>query len=673
MAQPCLSCLSPRVQHLLSLGQCAVGQDGLGPHGLLDWDRVQSLCHYHSPPGSRLDYCSIISSLGSIACHVHDFLMSQSVQTFEENYYKWLVWTNTPQVFIDSFHLLISGDPVGVGICILKSTAILERALGDVYLLLGTECPFLLRDLLASAHLSTIFGSTTMDMLRVLLGTPQGLNLRNLLWHGFAAPQEIPRKYASLLLLVVASLGPLLDEFMQKMSLNSLAHRACFVSNCLDEMHSFPSLRDDPCILEHFVELTETSNFVLDSMRPYWRAALLAYEQRRFGDCVILCLPQLEMGLRKVYTRVNECPERLLTAESDVLYTTFDEILAEKVNNSTNLLADELGEPMMDILLDLLTYQEGPRLRDHVSHGEVDLEKIPMEIAQQVLAVVVLLMHQFTVKTPCEKIQESMCDMIIQANHYQSLFHPIGRLKRQITECTNSLDEWRSIPVPDGTPAECKTRGSEEMVQGRLKLMVLHSHEESDVCANHRATVSKCIAMQIPKWNEEADREMDRLHCSHMCLSCLHLGMLRKVRSRHRSRGEMEQVTALRNIVKQCHRVSSQVLESAKQRYQQWLKKELRSRRRKTYSTMVDSLPRLHFTLKMTLCMAVAFLHTLENSNTTRSEKLIKTLKMVLQCAENLAHHTSPAKNQWHDVRCVMLHMNTTLHDVVHITRSQEL
>uniref|UniRef100_A0A8C4QVW4 DUF4209 domain-containing protein n=1 Tax=Eptatretus burgeri TaxID=7764 RepID=A0A8C4QVW4_EPTBU len=652
MARPCLSCLSPKVQHLLSLGQCAVGKDRIGPNGLLDWDRVQSLCYDHNQPGPQLDHCSTISSLGSIACHVHGFLMSQSVQTFEENYYRWLVWTNAPQVFIDSFeHLLNADDPVGTSICVLKNTAVLERALGDVYLLLGTECPFLLRDLLASTHLSTIFGSATMDLFRVLLGTPQGLNLRNILWHGFAAPQEIPRMYASLLLLMVASLGPSLHEFMQKMSLNSLAHRPSFVFSCLDEMHSFPSLRDDACILEHFVELSETSDFVLDSMRPYWRAALLAYEKKRFGDCVILCLPQLETGLRKVYTRVNECPERLLTAESDVLYTTFDEILAEKVNNSTNLLAEELGESMMDILLDLLTYQEGPRLRDHVSHGEVDLQKIPVEIAQHVLAVVVVLMHRFAVKTPCEKIHESLCDTITQANRYQSLFHPIGRLKRQITECTNSLDEWRSIPVPDGAPAECKIRGSEEMVQGRLNLMVLHSHEKSDVCANHGVTVGKSMAMEIPKRNEEAEREMDRLHCSHMCFSCLHLDTLRTMRSRHRSRGEMEQVTALRNIVKQCCQVSSQVLERTKRRYQQWLKKELHSRQRKTYSTMVDSLPRLHFTLKMTLCMAVAFLHSLGNSHTTRFQRNIKTLRTVLRCAENLAHHTNPEKNRWHDVR----------------------
>ena len=46
----------------------------------------------------------------------------------------------------------------------------------------------------------------------------------------------------------------------------------------------------------------------------------------RFDLCVILLLPQLEHGLRRVFACVNNCPHRILTAESTVLYTTFDEV-----------------------------------------------------------------------------------------------------------------------------------------------------------------------------------------------------------------------------------------------------------------------------------------------------------------------------------------------------------
>ena len=62
----------------------------------------------------------------------------------------------------------------------------------------------------------------------------------------------------------------------------------------------------------------------------------------RFDLCVALLLPQLEHGLRRVFALVNNCPHRVLTAESTVLYTTFDEVrifthrtIVKKVNLRT--------------------------------------------------------------------------------------------------------------------------------------------------------------------------------------------------------------------------------------------------------------------------------------------------------------------------------------------------
>lgn len=41
----------------------------------------------------------------------------------------------------------------------------------------------------------------------------------------------------------------------------------------------------------------------------------------RFADCAMLVLPQLEMGLRRVFAAVNTCPQRRLTAEVHVLWS----------------------------------------------------------------------------------------------------------------------------------------------------------------------------------------------------------------------------------------------------------------------------------------------------------------------------------------------------------------
>lgn len=121
----------------------------------------------------------------------------------------------------------------------MKLTACLERALGDVLVLLGKDCPFLLRDLLASEELAEVFGRPVMDVLKVFVGSPSGLNLRNVLWHGFASPHEIPPKYCSMMVLLTAGLGQLLKTYLEQTKL-VLAHRPSVALANLEEAALFP-------------------------------------------------------------------------------------------------------------------------------------------------------------------------------------------------------------------------------------------------------------------------------------------------------------------------------------------------------------------------------------------------------------------------------------------------
>ena len=50
-----------------------------------------------------------------------------------------------------------------------------------------------------------------MHLLQLLLGPPCTLNVRNLVWHGFVAPGQLPGPLLSLLLLLTASVGALLE------------------------------------------------------------------------------------------------------------------------------------------------------------------------------------------------------------------------------------------------------------------------------------------------------------------------------------------------------------------------------------------------------------------------------------------------------------------------------
>nr|XP_054349518.1 endoplasmic reticulum membrane-associated RNA degradation protein isoform X17 [Pongo pygmaeus] len=273
----------------------------------------------------------------------------------------------------------------------MKLTSCLERALGDVFLLIGKECPFLLRDLLASEELAQVFSQSVMNVLKVFVGSPCGLNLRNVLWHGFASPEEIPPKYCSMMILLTAGLGQLLKSYLQNTKL-TLAHRSFITLANLEDLIVFPDVTYE--VLSVLEEVMTKSAFILKIMLPYWEVALVKFKSHRFADCAILLLTQLETGLRNVFATLNRCPKRLLTAESTALYTTFDEILAKHLNDGKiNQLPLFLGEPAM--------------------------EKAAVEL------------------------------LISLAEGYSSRCHPVFQLKKQVLSCEESIRVWALLPFPE--------------------------------------------------------------------------------------------------------------------------------------------------------------------------------------------------------------------------------
>lgn len=62
----------------------------------------------------------------------------------------------------------------------------------------------ILRDLIATPEIEAALPEQMLALLRLLL-LPMGFNIRNLVWHGFLAPRELPRELASLVLLVTLS------------------------------------------------------------------------------------------------------------------------------------------------------------------------------------------------------------------------------------------------------------------------------------------------------------------------------------------------------------------------------------------------------------------------------------------------------------------------------------
>nr|XP_058939338.1 endoplasmic reticulum membrane-associated RNA degradation protein isoform X4 [Kogia breviceps] len=466
---PITTCLSPSVYDMI----CKLGFEArencdissiVTQNGEVCWTTITD-CVVYTESAQGLDYEGSVRLLGPVCQAVHFHLSSLTKGQFETRYSPGLQWTGVPELFPEMFDALGSLQSLAISLSLMKLTSCLERALADVYLLIGKECPFLLRDLIASGELAQVFGQSVMDVLKVFVGSPCGLNLRNVLWHGFAAPQEIPPKYCSMMILLTAGLGQLLKGYLQRTKF-TLAHRPFITLTSLEDLIVFPDVTYE--VLSVLEEVMKKSTFILKIMLPYWEVALISFKSHRFADCAILLLVQLETGLRKVFATVNRCPKRLLTAESTALYTTFDEILAKHLNDGKiNQLPLFLGEPAMEFLWDFLNHQEGPRLRDRLSHGEISLPEFPKEAANQLLAFSFVLLLRFIdedLLSVFKQEKAAVRALVSIAEAYSARCHPVSQLKKQVLSCERSIRVWPLLPLPEGSEREAqRSEGNSEI------------------------------------------------------------------------------------------------------------------------------------------------------------------------------------------------------------------
>ncbi|KFV08489.1 hypothetical protein N339_02571, partial [Pterocles gutturalis] len=643
------TCLSPPVHYVI----CKLGFEKkdtydinniVSENGEVRWQAVtEHVCCLESD--QSVDYIKSIRSLGPVCESVNLHFKSLTKEQFVTQYALWFRWTNCTELFLEVFDVLQNTQTTEVALGLMKLTSCLERALGDVYLLIGKDCPFLLRDLLASEQLAVVFGQAVMNVLRVFIGSPYGLNLRNVLWHGFASPQEIPAKYCAMLLFLTAGLGQLLQTYLLQTKY-VLVHRPYVIFISLEELDVFPGKyltisKILLCYLNHETlsiaeELVKLSSFVLKTMLPFWTSALTAFKQNRYADCVILLLPQLEAGLRLLFTTSNKCPNRLLTAEPSALYTTFDEMLAKRLDNEeVNQLPAVLQEPSMasEFLWDFLNHQEGPRLRDRLSHGEINLEAFPREVANQIVAFAITLLCRFSDEDVFAFKEHMVIKPLMNcASCYRSRFHPISRLKKQVLECMKSIHLWPELPtVPEEQVQTIK--GLEGNAEANALIFTI-----SEIIHQLQQYIpQKCCSSDDPISSVLTERLLIELCDAHIC-------------TLYSPRPVLEIVVVLRKISTQCHHVSEQVIASTELRYKQWMNKTLRSRQRHNYLRMLNSIKFLSLVLRLILMLITLELvnvHLVSKKNPFDYQQYLKFLKSILQYTENLVTYTSPEKNKW--------------------------
>ncbi|XP_050643065.1 endoplasmic reticulum membrane-associated RNA degradation protein isoform X2 [Macaca thibetana thibetana] len=629
IGDPITTCLSPSVYDIIcNLGfqlreNCDINSI-VTQNGEVCWKTITD-CVSYTESDQGLDYWGSVRLLGPVCEAVHSHFLSLTKGQFEIRYAPWFQWTSFPELFPEIFDALESLQSPAISLSLMKLTSCLERALGDVFLLIGKECPFLLRDLLASEELAQVFGQSVMNVLKVFVGSPCGLNLRNVLWHGFASPEEVPPKYCSMMMLLTAGLGQLLKSYLQKTKL-TLAHRSFITPTNLEDLIVFPDVTYE--VLSVLEEAMTKSAFILKIMLPYWEVALVKFKSHRFADCAILLLTQLETGLRNVFATLNRCPQRLLTAE----------ILAKHLNDGKiNQLPLFLGEPAMEFLWDFLNHQEGPRIRDHLSHGEINLHEFSKETTNQLLAFSVVLLLRFVDEGLLSVFKEkaSVELLISLAEGYSSRCHPVFQLKKQVLSCEESIRVWALLPFPKELTWEAVRLEDNSETNACHSLITKMTDE-----LYHYMPEDHCVLKDLDHLPTETWPQLLRELCS------------TPVRTLFCPRIVLEVLVVLRSIGKQCHCVSGQVTIASELRHRQWVERTLRSRQRQNYLRMWSSIRLLSPVLSLILFLITLELvnvHAVCGKNAHEYQQYLKFVKSILQYTENLVAYTSYEKNKWNE------------------------
>ncbi|XP_074662360.1 endoplasmic reticulum membrane-associated RNA degradation protein-like [Tubulanus polymorphus] len=640
--------LSENVYRLI----CVVGISGKSTslRLLLNSDNVLSEEYVCGLLASRLngdDERSIeecISALAPCFNAVDNYLFNLASEEFKDFYADFYEWTSAPEIFQRCFHLLQSTDAVLHDLAMLLCSSVLERSLGDIYLLKGKQCPSLLKDLLLTNELQNIFGDTWMRVLRTMIGPPSSLNLRNVYWHGFVVPGQIKKQYTYFILLMTATLGKKLAA--KGVSVSS--HRPFTTFPALTNLEIIEIDIRNSKMLELLIEET---TFISNYMRPVWISAIRALNNNRSGDAIILLLTQLEHCLRSVFAKINNCEGRVLTAESAEFYTTFAEILnIDLPNGDNNHLHSALGISFLDMLYDLLVYPEGLRLRDQISHGEVNLNAISERMVSFVFATCVAFCSKWLPPSALSWKEPSVRQIYQWAENYETHFHPVTIAKYQITSISKELSSWLELPRPS-------------------KSDILFDIDWTLTDWSHHARLnSLCERTASISGSNLNDHSVPFQPFGKFDLPVTDLAILRSYHSSgktiidddvhvHVATSHVDGLssTAMINqanlILRQCTRVCNNVKSAVQMRFDQFKRRELRSRQRKTYARMLDSITFISIGLKLVMIHTFQIIKNASSGSyrTLPHERILRLAKHILKYSENIASHTNVEKNRWEE------------------------
>lgn len=392
-------------------------------------------------------YKVVLRRLSPLFNFAHELLLKEPFDAdLEKNEH--LQWLTHPELVSEAIKLLQSRDDKCVtNEVLLLLTPMLERSLGNILFTTNDKLkvPALLRDLIHTRELYDCIGSPIlMLLLHVMVGSPQGLNLRNLVWHGFPKPGELSPALASSLIILLFSIGEVLVNkdliIEQRPSLDILGPRGLMAK--VERIYSsIPYTVDE--LNDKLAKSIDKDNDGKSLLLHRVHKLLI---KNKFRQSLFLLIPQWEHQARLLFAKVNQCPQSSSTAENDKLYLTFDEILSkirtdpeDPEKTLDNALPEIIGDQHMEFLIDFLILPEGPRFRDKLSHGEIDLKTDLVNSVFRMCIYVIIASF-----SDLSRLLTNQSPSLL--NEYQAIFHPKKLLFDELDEVLIQVENLTEHP-----------------------------------------------------------------------------------------------------------------------------------------------------------------------------------------------------------------------------------
>jgi hypothetical protein len=570
----------------------------------------------------------MVSNISPVINSVHriyDKLLNEKsdhfIQLLETN----LFWTQKLcNNFIESLKLLKgnqnnSKKNVNNILSLQMISSSLEQSLGNIVLTEVNFVPPLLKDLLRLPELSQIIGNNSIVLLQLLMGPPFSINIRNILWHGFVSDQDIDQRFAYFLLCISVTIGfDLEDKFRNQI----LPQRPLIVfGQQLNAWNSmFPILESNDLSLISRTVL-QNSPFISKRMLSLWKYAFHLYNNNQFGYSIAIIFPQMESCLRFIYSIVNNMNDRIMTAIAREYYITFAEILSPTLTDSQekNQFYSIFNQSLIELLLDIIIIPTGPKIRDKLSHGQIDVFAVERYVANHVICSAISLIvwaHiQFNNSNDYKSV-DIINNILKTANNYKCLFHPLSQLRTKIIEFAESISElevFRNKFLRDQTLIN-----STQMSQNIDKLLErLNNLAFSQTC--------ECLNTELNVMNK---------------LNNYNLNIVSNPKSE-------SEVILFRQIVDNILQSSQNIISFLNLRQEQYSQKKLRSRQRLNFTLIIANLDLFRNTfLAILLFLYIVFIDVLKFSK-TQNEVNVKTLQQIVSLSQNMNSSSRLTVNKW--------------------------